>query len=275
MLSGLHGHPRIMNRTRAFTLIELLTVIAIIAVLAVITSVVAGSFVKTANMANAMNNMRQLGAGFMTYTASHDGELPLLGDQNPGFGSGGSGEEVDAWYNAVPKLAGGRAISDYGGSGAKDFFKKSNPLYVPGAKYPPNPNRPLFAIAMNSKLHPPGSESSSVRMANMIVPARTIIFLETGLPDEKPLPGQSAGDYRGDTRGEPGNIAARYNRPSEKADVETLLGAGTNLLFGDGHGESLPVSQVITTSGQAHYPQLGQDGGRGKVCWTLDPEARP
>lgn len=264
-----------MNRSRAFTLIELLTVIAIIAVLAVVTAMVAGPFIKTAQMASAMNNMRQLGAGLMTYTASHDGELPLPGDSNPGFGSGATGEEVNAWYNAVPKLAGARAISDYRGTATKEFFKKSNPLYVAGAQYPPNPNRPLFAIAMNSLLHQDGVPSSSVRMANMVVPSKTIIFLETGLPGEQPLPGQSQGDYRGGSEGKPGNLAARYNRPSEKADAATRMEAGTNLMFGDGHGESLPASQVITTSGSAHFPQLAEQGGDGKVCWTLDPETRP
>lgn len=264
-----------MNRSRAFTLIELLTVIAIIAVLAVITAMVAGPFIKTAQMTSAMNNMRQLGAGLMTYTASHDGELPLLGDSQPGFGTGGSGEGVDYWYNAIPKLAGARGVSDYGGSTKAEFFKKSNVLYVAGAKYPANPGRPLFAISMNSLLYPEDDPDRRIRLVNIVSPAKTIVFLETGLPGEQPLPGQSPGDYRGSADGKPGNLAARYNRPSEKADANTLMEAGTNLMFADGHGESLKAVEVVNTAGNAYFPQLGQDGGRGKVCWTLDPETRP
>lgn len=258
-----------MKSTRAFTLIELLTVIAIIAILAVMVFVVSGPFQRTAQMTQGMNNMKQLGAGLINYTASHDGQLPLPGIVNPSFGGGGSPEEADLWYNAVPKAAGSRALTDF--TDSREFFKKSNPLFIPAAKYPTNPNSPLFAIAMNVKLHenvPP----ESVRLSNFGATSATIVLLETGLPLETPLPGQPP--YNGGSAGRPQTVAARYKRGSSNK-AEDIREASTNLLFADGHAEALPVKDVITSNGQAYYPQLPQNGGQGKVCWTLDPETQP
>ncbi len=265
-------HPGPMKSSRAFTLIELLTVIAIIAILAIMVAVVAGPFQRTAQMTQAMNNMKQLGAGFMNYTGSHDGQLPGAGSKQPNFGSGDADTEAEAWYNVVPKMAGARGVRDF--SNARDFYKKSNPLYVPAAEYPPNPNSPLFAIAMNSLLRGPDVPDSAVRLANIGAPSVTIIFLETGIPGEDPLPGQSSGSYNGGSEGSPRNVAARYKRPSSK-NPNDLREASTNLLFADGHAESLALKYVISSNGAPYYPQLPQHGGEGKVCWTLDPEAQP
>lgn len=259
-----------MKSKRAFTLIELLTVIAIIAILAVMVFVVSGPFQRTAQMTHAMNNMRQLGSGLMTYCGSHDGQLPLPGVMNPTFGVIGSAEEVDAWYNVIPKAAGSRAISDYRES--RDFYKKSNPLFVPAAKYPSNPTRPLFAITMNSRLHQEDVPAESVRLANFGATAATIILFESGLPGEPTLPGQP--QYAGSANGGPDTVAARYKR-SDSTRLEDVREAVTNLLFADGHSEALKVKDVLNTNGQGYYPQLPQNGGLGKVCWTLDPETKP
>jgi prepilin-type N-terminal cleavage/methylation domain-containing protein/prepilin-type processing-associated H-X9-DG protein len=261
-----------MKSNRAFTLIELLTVIAIIAILAVMTFVISGPFIRNAQAIQAMNNMKALGVGFMNYTASHDGELPGAGSPSPGFGGGTATEiEAEAWYNVVPKLAGGRGLNQF--IDAKEFYKKNNLLFVPAAKYPTNPAKPIFAIAMNEKLRLEGAPDSTVRLPNFGATSSTIIFLETGIPGEKALPGQSSGAYNGGSQGSPQNVAARYRRPSNE-DPVLLLDATTNLLFADGHAEGLAVKHVLN-SGRAYFPQLPQNGGDGKVCWTLDPEANP
>lgn len=262
-----------MKSSRAFTLIELLTVMAIIAILAVMIFVVSGPFVRNAQMIQAMNNMKQLGSGLMSYTASHDGQLPEPGVDHPTFG-GGSSTDADAWYNAVPKLAGARGVNEF--TNAADFFKKSNPLYVPAAsrEYPPRPSQPIFAIAMNSLLRAGNVPDSSVRLANFGAPSATIIFLEVGIPGEETLPGQNSSAYSGSSAGSPANVAARYKRPNTKV-AQDLREAATNLLFADGHAESLPVKDVIAPNGTAYFPQLPKDGGYGKVCWTLDPETQP
>jgi len=259
-----------MKSTRAFTLIELLTVIAIIAVLAVMIFVVSGPFQRTAQMTQSLNNMKQLGAGFMTYTASHDGQLPLPGMPNPGFGAVGSDEEIDAWYNAVPKAAGARGVRDY--RDAREFYKKSNPLFIPAAKYPSNPNAPLFAIAMNSNLHRPDMPPESVRLANFGATSATVILFEAGIPGEDPLPGQA--QYIGRSLGGPETVIPRYKRGSSKG-LNELREAVTVLLFADGHAEALQVKDVMSSNGKAYFPQLPQHGGQGKVCWTIDPEAEP
>lgn len=261
-----------MKSSRAFTLIELLTVIAIIAILAIMVFVVSGPFVRNAQMVQGMNNLKQLGAGLMNYTASHDGQLPEAGNPQPGFGGGTGGAEADAWYNVVPKLAGARGVNEF--TNASDFYKKSNPLFIPAAKYPPNPSSPLFAVAMNSLLRAGDVPDSAVRLANFGAPSATIIFLETGIPGEEPLPGQSNGDYNGGSAGSPRNVAARYKRSNTK-NTRELREAVTNILFADGHAESLQIKDVVAQNGAAYYPQLPQAGGEGRVCWTLDPETQP
>jgi prepilin-type N-terminal cleavage/methylation domain-containing protein/prepilin-type processing-associated H-X9-DG protein len=263
-----------MKTSRAFTLIELLTVIAIIAILTTVVAVVIGPFQRNAQMVQGMNNMKQLGSGVMNYASSHDGQLPAAGDPQPSFGSAASPAESEAWYNVVPELAGARALRSY--RNTAEFFTKSNPLFVPAAKYPQNPGVPLFAIAMNERLRvsPEGGvlDDSAVRLPNFGAASRTIILMETGVPGEDRLPGQ--GGYTGSSAGNPRTIAARYKRPSSK-DTNTLREALTNLLFADGHAESMAAKDVITSSATAYYPQLPEQGGEGKVCWTLDPEAKP
>lgn len=259
-----------IKRSSAFTLVELLTVIAIIAVLAALTAVVSGSFIKTAQMTGAMQNMRMLGAGFMNYTGQHDGELPQRGSANPSFG-GSAAQSGDDWYNAVPKAAGGRALYEF--KGANEYYAKGNLLYVPGAKYPTTKNRPLFAIAMNSLLFPNNPTSATARIQNFGAPARTIIFMETGLPDEPTLPGQGGGAYDGGSEGKPSNLVARYKRPTN-GDKSLLRESVTVLLMADGHAEALQVKDVLSESGQPYFPQIGQNAV-GKVCWTIDPEEHP
>jgi prepilin-type N-terminal cleavage/methylation domain-containing protein/prepilin-type processing-associated H-X9-DG protein len=273
---------RSMKKTRAFTLIELLVVIAIIAVLALLIASVAGPYQKNAQLTHVMNNMRQLGAGLMNYTGSHDGQFPSLGAQ-PGTGAGpigwggGGAEAQDAWYNAIPRAAGGRGVLDYANS-KEAFYSKANLLFVPAAKYPDNSNSmAYFGIGMNEKLYPveesqDAGTTVAVRLASIQMPSRTVVFMEVGLPDENPLPGQSKGAYNGSPLASPANTAARYSQPSGGTS-EDKMQSKTNIVFADGHAESLPAADVIQQGGQAHMPQLEQYGGRGKVSWTQDPEA--
>ncbi len=61
---------------QGFTLIELLVVIAIIAVLAAMIMPALGRAKAQAKMTVCLNNLRQIGAGFMMYTDDHDGKFP-------------------------------------------------------------------------------------------------------------------------------------------------------------------------------------------------------
>lgn len=63
-------------RSRAFTLIELLSVTAIIAVLSLITLVGVRAARKASYGATCMSNYRQLGVAILTYAGDHKGSLP-------------------------------------------------------------------------------------------------------------------------------------------------------------------------------------------------------
>ena len=268
-----------MRTSRAFTLIELLVVIVIIALLAVMMVVVAAPFQRKAQMVQATASLKQLSSGLLNYTGSHDGELPLLGEESPQWGAPKDEEAKNAWYNSVPVLAGGRALSSF--EAREEFYNKNNLLFIPAAKYPTDKaSHPYFAIAMNEKLFPKrtaspdgASSTASVRLQNMQQATRTVVFFESGVPGEKLLAGQSA--YKGNPSGWASTVAARYG-VSDSKKVEDQNESLTNIVFGDGHVETLPAKSVIDPKGGAYYPQLEQSNPRGgKVSWTLDPDTNP
>lgn len=271
--------PQIMKTKRAFTLIELLVVVAIIAILALLVSVAAGSFQKKALKTQSIQNLKQLAAGLLDYTGSHDGEFPRLGLVQPMWGAP-EDKDRDLWYHAIPKAAGGRGLGEF--DRPDSFYEKKNLLFLPSGKYPKAKTaRPYFAVGINASLY--GTEAARldpekvapIRMANLQMPASTVIFLEVGLPDEETLPGQAAGEYIGSAQGGPKNVIARYNQSQGKETTDQKREATINLVFGDGHVEELPAKDVIDESGRAYDPQLQQYGGNGKVLWTMDPEGRP
>ena|GEM_PF-6949479 len=261
------------RRCRAFTLIELLTVISIIAILAVAVAVNAGPFLKNAQMIQGLNNMKQIGTGLLNYAASHDGELPTAGVLHPVLGGGSGANDANAWYNEGLKMAGTKGLNEL--QNASQFYVKGNPLFVPGATYKSKTDV-LFAISMNSLLRKDSNgplPDSSVRLANFQALSRTILLQESGLAGEPTLPGQSAADYNGGSEGSPQNLVARYKRPTSSS-TDILRDAPVNILFADGHAESMRARDVVTGSSSAYFPQIG-DAAQGKVCWTLDPETQP
>jgi prepilin-type N-terminal cleavage/methylation domain-containing protein/prepilin-type processing-associated H-X9-DG protein len=265
-----------MKTKRAFTLTELLVVIAIIAILALLVSVAAAAFQKKAQITQSLANLKQLASGLLIYTGSHDGELPKLGASQPAWGAA---DEKEAWYQVIPKAAGGRALSDY--SKPDTFYQKDNILFLPVAKYPHSKtSRPYFAVAMNASLYGNAEarkdpeKMPAIRISNLQLPVSTAIFLEVGMPDEETLPGQSSGNYTGSPHGGPTTAIARYNKVDSN-DNEKKREATINIVFGDGHVDALQAKEVLDSTGFAYQPQLQQYGGEGKVCWTLDPESTP
>jgi prepilin-type N-terminal cleavage/methylation domain-containing protein/prepilin-type processing-associated H-X9-DG protein len=75
---------------RAFTLIELLVVIAIIAILAAMLLPALARAKQKAQQSQCLNNLKQLGLGFMLYVTDSN-------DIMPGWASGGSGWHQEDW----------------------------------------------------------------------------------------------------------------------------------------------------------------------------------
>lgn len=67
-----------MNRTRGFTLVEVLVVIAILAGLAAITTAVTRSMAGKARQAACLSNLRGMGVGLQAYLQEHSDRMPEL-----------------------------------------------------------------------------------------------------------------------------------------------------------------------------------------------------
>ena len=250
----LHSPRPLLNAARrAFTLIELLVVIAIIAVLAALLFPAAAAVRKNADRTATMSNLRQLGAGLMSYARENDGEIPVEGESYPTWVSSTNAAYATAWYNIVPRMAGSLGLADFA-KNQGDFYSPKNLTFVRAAKYPSTKAKaPLFAVSMCSKLHNSTyiTNDAAVRLQSFQSPASTVIFQESGVTGETPLPGQSA--YDGQSKSFASRTAARY-------------GGNTLMVMADGHVETFAAKDVVTPSGKAYIPQSS-----GKVFWTLDP----
>ena len=89
-----------MRQRRAFTLIELLVVIAVIAILAALVMPVIMSAMESAQRANCKNNLRQLAATMMQYTASWKGFYPALCQENSVLGGATNWNMPNFCYNS-------------------------------------------------------------------------------------------------------------------------------------------------------------------------------
>jgi hypothetical protein len=241
------------------TLLELLVAIGVVVILAAIAFPVVSKIRQNGLKTNSLEKMRQIGTAFILYTSENNGHLPM--EDAPGKDDWHlvtQPEARDTWYNALPPLAGGRAVADYA-STPERFFEKENVLYLQAAKYPRGPKliaEPRFAFAMNSRLQRRDEDGIKRpgRLQNVVEPSRTIAFLESGLDGEDPAR-EGISRFDGSPKANPKDFVTRYGRQGL-------------LIFLDGHVELVSVEEIMTPTGLIPTPQE-------EYIWTMDPQDDP
>ncbi len=258
---------------RGFTLIELLVVIAIIAILASLLLPALAKAKAKAKATQCMSNFRQWGLGMNLYYDDNEDQLPrdsAGADSNLALNNWAAvrnANNLDVWYNAVPPQLQQRRVAEYAANaGTKaEFYDRGSIFHCPTAKFQNNPATafsPLFSMAMNSKLI--NGSDTTIRVAAVQRPSDTVIFLENRQAGEMSVeffPNQAAADL-----GQPSSYATRFVARHERRG---------NLVFVDGHAETLRGSEVVETRIAAGLTRGGAILPQAKVVWTADPATNP
>jgi prepilin-type N-terminal cleavage/methylation domain-containing protein len=249
-----------MKKPRGFTLIEILIAVSVIIALGAIGASVWRSAKEKANQSVAMQKMRALGSAFATYTTEYNGLLPF--EDAPGtddWTNAAKPESQETWYNALPRLMKSPTVGEIGQTNPARLYHESHPLYIPGAPYP-GPNKrleaPAFAVAMNSRLQrkDDAGVKQQGRYSQIQEPAKTVVLLERGLPNDKQTTPAQRG-FDGSPKANPRAFAARHNQKG-------------CLIFADGHAELHSASDLMTPGGGIIVPQTS-------IVWTLNPDDDP
>lgn len=245
---------------RGFTLVEMLIVVAVVIALTAIGFSIMKSSRQKADQAAALQKMRSLGAAFATYTTDKNGLLPFEdASGTDDWATAAKPENQEAWYNALPRIMGAQTVGEIGIADPELLYKENHPLFIPGAPYPgknKRANSPAFALGMNSRLQRKDESGIKTqgRFDQIMEPAKTVVLLERGLPDDKKtIPAQ--GGFDGSPKAGAKAFAARHNQKG-------------CLIFADGHAELRRASELINPGGAIITPQR-------EIVWTMNPDDDP
>jgi prepilin-type N-terminal cleavage/methylation domain-containing protein/prepilin-type processing-associated H-X9-DG protein len=251
---------------KGFTLMEVLVVIAIILVLAAIAVPTIGAFRMKAFKVQTGQLMKNLGSATQAYIGENNGDLPQEDSKGTDtWQAAADPENARAWYNAIPKQMGRRAVGDYVNT-PREFYTKENLLFLQGATYPDDGQRmrkPLFPVAINTKLQRKDQDGKkpAAKLAQITSPSKTPLFLEQGLPGEKKDGGaatQKKSNFDGSPKGSPKSFVGRY-------------GGKGFVLFVDGHVEEFKPDDLLTETGEIPWSPLGNTD----LIWCRTPEEDP
>ena len=249
------------NKHNAFTLVELLVVIAIIGILCALLLPALGRAQAAARRIGCTSNLRQWGQGMMNYLTSTDffpRENAVDGENS--WDQAADTVNGDVWYNEIATHMGKKPLADYAAFPVNqmEFYERRTLFHCPAARFSSGAGLyPHFSIAMNSKLMVPGS--LVVRYTAIERVTQTPLFIDTGVPGEKPLSGQKS--YNGQPHAYASRFSGRHG------------GAG-NLIMADGHVETMRGELVVDTNpnsstyGKSIFPPT-------RVVWRPIPESDP
>lgn len=249
------------KRSRGFTSIEIVIVLGVVIALGVIAVTLTKTSRAKTHQINTLVKMKALGAAFSTYATEKNGLLPYeSGVGGDDWTRAGKPENQEVWYNVLPKIMDAPSLGEIGADKPEAFYDSSYPLHIPGAKYPARSMRleaPAFAIGMNSQLRrkSEGAIQMQGRLGQIQAPEKTVVFLERGMPKEKPTLGAQKARFDASPKADARAFVARHNQKGI-------------LVFADGHAEVRAASQIFSKSGDIVTPQM-------RIVWTLKPESDP